>query len=87
MQSLKYTRWVVTEPQHLTAEALLRFTASGLASASGALARLAHRLAAATTPAPRRESQLEFYSEAGAPEGALYLDGQLVGWVAGVKRL
>jgi hypothetical protein len=30
---------------------------------------------------------LEFYAEAGAPEGALYLDGKLVGWVAGVNRL
>jgi len=30
---------------------------------------------------------LEFYAEAGAPEGALYLDGALVGTVAGVSRL
>lgn len=30
---------------------------------------------------------LEFYAEAGAPEGALYVDGQLVGHVYGVTRL
>ena len=30
---------------------------------------------------------LEFYAEAGAPEGALYLDGQLVGYLPGVTRL
>jgi hypothetical protein len=30
---------------------------------------------------------LEFYAEAGAPEGALYLEGKLVGWVSGVRRL
>ena len=30
---------------------------------------------------------VEFYAEAGAPEGALYLDGQLVGCVSGVQRL
>ena len=34
-----------------------------------------------------REPHLEFYLEAGAPEGALYLDGKLVGWIPGVKRL
>jgi hypothetical protein len=30
---------------------------------------------------------LEFYAEAGAPEGALYVDGQLVGHLPGVTRL
>lgn len=36
---------------------------------------------------PAGDPRLEFYAEAGAPEGALYLDGQLVGWVGGVRRL
>ena len=35
----------------------------------------------------RRRSQLEFYAEAGAPEGALYADGQLVAQLDGVRRL
>jgi len=30
---------------------------------------------------------IEFHGEAGAPEGALYVDGQLVGHVLGVNRL
>jgi hypothetical protein len=30
---------------------------------------------------------LEFHAEAGAPEGALYVNGELVGFVAGVNRL
>ena len=27
------------------------------------------------------------YAQAGAPEGALYVDGQFVGWIRGVQRL
>jgi len=30
---------------------------------------------------------IEFHAEAGAPEGALYVDGQLVGHLPGVCRL
>jgi hypothetical protein len=33
------------------------------------------------------EHVLEFHADAGAPEGALYVDGQLVGHVLGVTRL
>lgn len=35
----------------------------------------------------RARSQLEFYAEAGAPEGALYVDGQLTAQLDGVRRL
>jgi len=35
----------------------------------------------------RGETVYEFYAEAGAPEGALYVDGKLVGYVPGVTRL
>ncbi|MFG6430866.1 hypothetical protein [Roseateles sp. LYH14W] len=35
----------------------------------------------------RARSQLEFYAEAGAPEGALYLDGQLIAQLDGIRRL
>ena len=35
----------------------------------------------------RARSLLEFYAEAGAPEGALYVDGQLVAQLEGVRRL
>ena len=49
--------------------------------------KLKTTLAPTAPAAPVREPHLEFYLEAGAPEGALYLDGKLVGWVPGVKRL
>jgi hypothetical protein len=39
------------------------------------------RAAAAADPV------LEFYAEAGAPEGALYVDGRLVARLPGVQRL
>jgi hypothetical protein len=55
------------------------------------LARWARRLAQPldhrATRGPPRGPVLEFYAEAGAPEGALYVDGQLVGHLSGVKRL
>ena len=44
-------------------------------------ARAAHRVVAAHAP------MLEFYAGAGAPEGALYLDGELVARLPGVTRL
>ncbi len=34
-----------------------------------------------------RNHQLEFYAEAGAPEGALYVDGRLTAQLEGVRRL
>jgi hypothetical protein len=65
-----------------------RAAAASLRSASALLARLAQRLAVpAPAPRPSVAPRLEFYAEAGAPEGALYLDGQLVGFVEGVRRL
>lgn len=57
-----------------------------LRRASWVLARLARRLAI-IEPAPRSEPVIEFHAEAGAPEGALYVDGRLVGTLPGVNRL
>ena len=66
-----------------------RAAALVLHAASATLARLARRLAVprATVRTAARPPVIEFHAEAGAPEGALYLDGQLVGWLSGVKRL
>ena len=61
--------------------------ATVLRSASRALGRLARRLVAARRTPPRGEPVYEFYAEAGAPEGAVYVDGQLLGHVPGVTRL
>lgn len=46
----------------------------------------AHRLLAVER-GPAHEPVLEFYAEAGAPEGALYVDGRRVGVLPGVTRL
>lgn len=63
-----------------------------LHAASRALARAAQALVA---PAVRRTASavaeeapcVEFHAEAGAPEGALYVDGLLVAHLPGVTRL
>jgi hypothetical protein len=73
--------------RHPVHEGLRQLAASGLHSASAALARLAGHLAAPAARSATTDPQLEFHAEAGAPEGALYLDGRLVGWVQGVTRL
>ena len=87
MSSLKDLRWSPVAPQHPQGEAARRLVAVGLRRASAVLARLSRRLARPAVHVKQTEPQLEFYAEAGAPEGALYLDGKLVGWVSGVSRL
>jgi hypothetical protein len=76
-------------PAVAVAPAAVRHAAAALLhSASLVLARAAQRLVAA--PAARAVAapqHLEFHAEAGAPEGALYADGVLVGVLEGVKRL
>ena len=66
-----------------------RLTAAVLRAVGMVLTKIARRLAATPTRRPRAmyERELEFYAEAGAPEGALYADGVLIGYVSGVKRL
>ena len=67
-----------------------------LAGASRFLDGLSRRLEAAEARATERDAQavreaeeamLEFHAEAGAPEGALYVNGEFVGYVPGVSRL
>lgn len=64
-----------------------QLAALALHSAGKALARLARRLRTRHGARPQRAPELEFYAEAGAPEGALYVDGEYVGHVPGVTRL
>ena len=57
-----------------------------LRSASASLARHARQVARPLHARQRRGSSqhdatVEFHAEAGAPEGALYVDGELVGYV------
>ena len=58
-----------------------------LLAASAALDRMAHRLAMPASEPDSSLQEIEFYAQAGAPEGALYVDGQFVGWLPGVQRL
>lgn len=62
-----------------------RRLARGLRVGAHGLARWARRLAPARGAAA--DPLVEFYAEAGAPEGALFVDGQRVGVLPGVKRL
>lgn len=62
-----------------------RHAAAALRRAAGVLARWAERLA--TLPSAAPPGELEFHAEAGAPEGALYVDGVLVARLPGVGRL
>jgi hypothetical protein len=87
MSSLKFRSASVFEPPRPLHDAWRRMAASGLLRASAGLAVLSRRLARPASPAAHPSPQLEFYAEAGAPEGALYLGGRLVGWVPGVRRL
>ena len=51
--------------------------------------RAARAIRLVFAPAYRRRARgpLEFYAEAGAPEGALYIDGELSARLDGVQRL
>lgn len=64
-----------------------RLLAGILRAASHSLAQLSRALSASERARPRGEQVYEFYAEAGAPEGALYVDGKLIGYVPGVTRL
>lgn len=87
MSSPRYPRASAFEPHPSALGGARRIAAIGLRSASAVLTRLSHRLASPGHRGSHPLAQLEFHAEAGAPEGALYLEGRLVGWVKGVTRL
>jgi hypothetical protein len=70
------------------AERRLRDLAAALLRlASRALDALAERLDLVEHAPDPAEPLLEYHADAGAPEGALYVNGRLVGHVLGVNRL
>ena len=88
MTSLKPLPWSpAAQPGPAWSRPARRVAATSLQAASAALAKLAAQLALPVVAAPKLPPVLEFYAEAGAPEGALYLDGEFVGWLPGVTRL
>ena len=89
---MTHLRLVTWNPVEATprppAHPLRRLAAALLRSASRLLARLAQRVGEPTIATlPVLPETLEFYADAGAPEGALYLDGHLIGHLPGVRRL
>ena len=87
MTSLEDARWQAYAAPHPLTVAARRVAGGALAGISILLGRMAQRLAAPRAPQAARAPEFEFHAEAGAPEGALYVDGQLVGWIDGVARL
>lgn len=75
--------WAQAPVRHTGLERL----ASALRRVSRSLARWARALRRGRAARRQSEPVLEFYAEAGAPEGALYVDGQLVARLSGVTRL
>ena len=67
-------------------EAWRRRLARFLCHGSRVLARWADQVARVRQHA-RGRPELEFYAEAGAPEGALYVDGRLIGKLTVIIRL
>ncbi len=94
MPSLKKeSPWHARPAPHPFAEAAQLLAAALLMVASGALARFAALVApvAAGVDAGSIDGSIdprfEFHADAGAAAGALYVDGELVGHLPGVRRL
>ncbi len=88
MPSLKIRHGHVLEAPRPVRDVVRRLAAQALFSASATLARACAQLTRPDVePAPTVMAELEFFAEAGAPEGALYVNGRLVGWIDGVRRL
>lgn len=85
---MKDFHWIDAPPRHALDQGL-RDMAGRLLRALGALLdQAAQRLTAAPRPeALWAHPVVEFHAEAGAPEGALYVNGRLVGRIEGVTRL
>jgi hypothetical protein len=81
-------RWALEPSVPSPTERVRRFVGYALRRAGAVLAIWARAIRRAKAHAsPAVEPVLEFYAEAGAPEGALYVDGQRVGVLEGVTRL
>jgi hypothetical protein len=88
-EMLKSLPWGYAPADAERVASLRHLLAALLRRASAALARLSRALAHSNRRGQRSQlpPQLEFYADASAPEGALYLDGQLIGYLDGVRRL
>ena len=86
--STKDSHWIDAPSRHALNQGLRNVAAALLRALGALLDRAAHRLAAERRPeASWTHPMVEFHAEAGAPEGALYVNGRLVGYIEGVTRL
>ena len=83
LQELPYEAQTRLDPEQ---RPVREFVATSLRGASRALDALAQKLALVDAP-PAEEPHLEYHADAAAPEGALYVNGVLVGRLLGVNRL
>jgi Ser/Thr protein kinase RdoA (MazF antagonist) len=82
----KSLKWVL-EPASSPGETVRRISVRALRSAGSALGRMARHLAPHARAEPPESVLFEFHAEAGAPEGALFVNGQRIGTLPGVTRL
>lgn len=79
--------WTLEPQARPWGERLLQFSARGLRRAGSRLARLSRQWSHTPADVVQQAPMFEFHAEAGAPEGALFVDGQRVGVLEGVRRL
>jgi hypothetical protein len=85
---MKDIHWTAAPPRHALDQGWRDAAGSLLRSLGALLDRAAHRLTAEPRPDGLwAHPMVEFHAEAGAPEGALYVNGRLVGYIEGVTRL
>ena len=86
----KTLHWAAADVARPWSATLLYLAARILTAGSDVLTRLAARVSAAEKVTGVHVHTVEFhpvYRDAGAPEGALYINGELVGVIEGVTRL
>lgn len=83
----KAPAWTLEPQARSWSNRLRRLVARGLRRMGASLGQLARQWSRTSDEAMPPHPVFEFYAEAGAPEGALFVDGQRVGVLEGVRRL
>jgi hypothetical protein len=85
---MKDLHWIDAPPRHALDQGLRDAVASLLRALGALLDTAAQRLTAQRSADTLwAHPMVEYHAEAGAPEGALYVNGRLVGRIEGVTRL
>ena len=86
----KTLSWAATDAARPWSATVLYLAAAGLQAASNLLTRVAAARVSAVQSVQPPVQTVEFhpiYRDSGAPEGALYINGEFVGVIEGVTRL